>query len=75
MGSSLSMQKTPRVEKLIGLPYGEVLDTLKKQKINIQLVAVKSDELYTRNNVPHPKVGVTVIYDCLTHRVKNIFIY
>jgi hypothetical protein len=77
MGNSSSQHaKVPvHLESCVGLPYGEVLETLRKRKINIQLVAVKPDELYNRNNVQRPKFGVTVVYDCLTDIVKDIFVY
>ena len=77
MGNSSSQHaKIPaHLETCVGLPYDEVLETLRKRKINIQLVAVKPDELYNRTNVPRPKFGVTVVYDCHTNIVKDIFVY
>ena len=77
MGTIFSQhaKKTAHLESCVGLPYGEVLETLRKRKINIQLVAVKPDELYNRNNIKRPKFGVTVVYDCLTDIVKDIFVY
>jgi len=34
-------KKPTQLESCVGLPYGEVMKTLRKRKINIQLVAAR----------------------------------
>jgi hypothetical protein len=74
MGSTGS-KPPPRLENCVGRPYPEVVHALSARKINIQLVAVKSDEIYDKSNIQRPKFGITIVYDTLTDIVKDIFVF
>ena len=77
MGSSPSKNtvKPPRLANAIGHPYVEIVNTLTKRKIPVQLLAVKAGEPYDKNHVSHPKFGILIVYDTITDLVKDVIVY